>query len=132
MEEEVIALLLNNPGVASRFGDRITYVRTARDGFARPYAVILRVDGVRDYTINAPSGYVASRVQIDVYGDDYTSAKTAARSVIGAINGHKGSDADPFIQGIFIDAERDFGTDDAGEVNPLSRVSIDFIVHHRE
>ncbi len=120
--EELITGILS--GVAS--GRR--YWGKAPQSAARPFLVLTRIDGVRDYTFQGPSGYVASRVQIDCYADTYAAVKTAGRATIAALSGYRSGD----ILGIFVESERDLPAADAGEVNHLFRVSIDVIVHHRE
>lgn len=72
------------------------------------------------------SGYVTSRVQIDVYADTYVSAHGTAQSVVGVLSGYRGGS----IQGIFIDSQRDLTGIERGDPNELYRVSIDAIVHH--
>lgn len=121
MEEAITALL------ALVAGGRRFWVRAPQET-AKPFIVLSRVSGVRDYHLQGASGYVASRVQVDSYADSYTEAKSVARATIDALSGHRGG----AIQGIFIDSERDLPTTDAGEVNQLFRTSVDFIIHHSE
>ena len=121
MEEAITALLA---GVAS--GRR--YWGRAPQSAARPFIVLNRIDGQRSYTTQAPTNHVASRVQVDCYGDTYTSAKGIARAATAVLSGYSGG----IIQGIFVDGERDLPASDAGEVNHLFRVSIDIMVHTGE
>lgn len=127
MEEQLMALLLGAAGVTAFVSDRINW-GTSPQGTSRPFAVLQRVSGQRDYHMQGSSGYVASRVQIDVYSDKYTTTKQAARAVIDALSGHKGG----IFHGIFLDGERDLPAADAGEVTNLFRTSLDFMVHHKE
>jgi hypothetical protein len=127
MEEQLVALLLNAAGATSLLSDRIHW-GTAPQGTLAPYAVLQRIDGARDYHMQGASGYVASRVQIDIYGEKYTVTKKAARAVIAALSGRRGG----IFQGIFLDGERDLPAADAGEVTNLFRTSLDFMVHHKE
>jgi hypothetical protein len=121
MEEAITALLAN---VA---GGRRHWVRAPQDT-ARPFVVLNRISGVRDYHMQGASGYVASRLQVDIYADTHTAAKATARQVRDALSGRRGST----IQGIFLDMERDLPAEDAGAVTHLFRVSLDFNVHHTE
>lgn len=121
MEEALTALL------ASVAGGRRYWTRAPQTA-ARPFVVMNRVDGIRDYHMQGPSGYVASRVQLDAYGDTYTATKAVARSIVSTLSGHSGGD----IQAIFIEGERDLPAADAGDVTNLFRTSIDIIVHHGE
>lgn len=126
MEEQLIALLLGAAGVTALVSDRINW-GTSPQGTARPYIVLHRVSGLHDYHMQGSSGYVASRVQIDVYSEKYTTTKQAARAVIAALSGYKGG----VFQGIFIDSERDLPAVDAGEVSNLFRTSIDIMIHQK-
>lgn len=121
--EEILTTLL-----APVAGGRRYWGRKPQVDPGRPYVIMQRIDGVRDYHMRGPSGYVASRVQIDCYADTYTSAKATARSVRDILSGHRGG----IIQGIFLDGERDLPAADAGEVTNLFRVSLDFIIHSSE
>lgn len=132
MEEALVALLLNAAGVTALVSTRIYWGRAPTklpDGtpLLRPYVVMQRIDGARDYHMQGPSGYVASRVQADFYGETYTSTKKAARAGIAALSGHRGG----IFQGILIDSERDLPAADAGEVTNLFRTSVDIMVHHK-
>ncbi len=122
MEKALTALL------ASVAGGRRYWVRKPQREPARPYVVMQRISGVHDYHLQGPSGYVASRVQIDCYGDTYDSAASTAGAVRGVLSGHRGG----VFQGIFLDGERDLPAADAGEVTNLFRVSLDFMIHHSE
>lgn len=122
-----MALLLNAAGVTALVSTRIYWGRKPQSDPARPYVVLQRVGGTRDYHSQGASGYVASRVQLDVYGDTYTSTKKATRAAITGLSGHRGG----IFQGIFIDSERDLPAADAGEVTNLFRTSVDIMVHHR-
>lgn len=120
MEEALTALL------ASVAGGRRYWVRKPQTDPARPYIVMQRIGGLPDYHMQGPSGYVASRVQIDVYADTFTSAHSTADQVVGLLSGYRDGD----IRGVFVDGLRDLPASDAGEVSHLFRVSIDVIVHH--
>ncbi len=122
MEVELTALL------ASVAGGRRYWVRAPQDLSERPYVVLQRVPKRPNYTMAGASGYVATRVQADVYGLSFTTTKAAADALKAVVSGYAGGS----IQGIFIDAERDLPDADAGDVNKLFRISIDLIIHHGE
>ncbi|KKX28228.1 DUF3168 domain-containing protein [Rhizobium sp. LC145] len=121
MEEALTALL------ATVAGGQRYWVR-APQKVLRPYVLLNRVTGFRDYTNSGASGYVESRVQIDVYADTYTQTKKIARDIIRIMSGYRSG----AIRGIFLDQERDLPASDAGEVTSLFRTSLDFIIHHTE
>lgn len=118
--EEVLTGLL-----ATVAGGRRYWVRAPATA-TRPFIVLNRVNGIRDYHMQGASGYIASRVQIDCYADTYSATKAIARSVISSLSGHSGGS----IQAIFIESERDLPAADAGEVTNLFRNSIDITIHH--
>jgi len=131
MEEALIALL------ASVAGGRRYWVNAPAklpDGslLPKPYVVLNRITGFRDYAMKGATGFVESRVQCDVYGDTYTSAKTTARALVAALSGYRGTVGQTDIQGIMIDTERDLFTADAGDVQRLFRISIDIMIYHGE
>lgn len=121
MEEALTALL------APVAGGRRYWVRAPQSA-ARPFLVLTGIGSPRNYVMQGQSDYIASRVQVDVYGDTYTAAKADARAAIGILSGYRSGS----ILGIFVDSERDLPTADAGEVKHLFRVSIDIIIHHLE
>ncbi|MEW9808597.1 tail completion protein gp17 [Mesorhizobium marinum] len=121
MEEALTALLASVAGGRRHWG-------RAPQAAARPYVVLTRITGIRDYHTRDASGLVESRVQADCYADTYSAAKGIARDVRDAVSGHRAG----IFKGIFIDSERDLPAADAGEVNQLFRVSIDLIIHHGE
>lgn len=120
--EEALTALLASVASGRRYWGRAPQVEP------RPYVVLSRASGVRDYHMQGPSGFVQSRVQIDCYADKYTEAKATGLAVRDALSGYAGGD----IQLIQIDSERDLPAADAGEVTHLFRVSIDLIVSHGE
>jgi hypothetical protein len=127
--EETITGLLASVASGRRYWGRAPQSISADTG---PYLVLSRVDGVRDYQMSGASGYVSSRVQIDVYGKTYTATKTAARAAVAALSGQSLTSTAGVVQGIFVDSERDLPAADAGEVTSLFRTSVDIIVHHEE
>jgi len=113
--------------LASVAGGRRYWGRKPEGTIARPYVVMQRITGVRDYTYGGPTNYVESRVQFDVYADTYVSARDTTNALIAVISGYRGGD----IMGIFIDGQRDMPAAAPGEVSTLYRVTVDAFVHHR-
>ena len=124
MEEAITTLLASVAGGRRYWGRAPQNINIA----SGPFIVLNRIDGVRDYTMASASGYVASRVQVDIYGATYAATKQATRDAIAVLSGHSSGT----IQAIFIESERDLPATDAGEVTHLFRTSVDFIVHHEE
>lgn len=121
MEEAITALL------APVAGGRRHWVR-APQTTPRPYVVMQRIDGLVGYTMKGEAGHTSSRIQLDCYADSYGSAKATARSIKDILSGYRSG----FIQGVFLDSERDLPVSDAGEVNNLFRTTLDIVVHHGE
>ncbi|TDX72601.1 uncharacterized protein DUF3168 [Neorhizobium sp. R1-B] len=121
MEEALTALLA--PAASGR-----RYWGRAPQKATRPFIVMNVIDGVPDYHLQGASGYVSSRVQMDVYADKYTDATGTARLVKALLSGYRGGK----IRGIFIESERSLPVADAGDVTNLFRTSIDITVHHTE
>lgn len=119
MEAELSALLAT--AAPRRF-----WGRAPQAAPQRPYVVLSRVSGVRGYHNQGDDGLVASRVQIDVYGDTYSAVNATANGIVTTLSGYRGGT----IQAVFIDSERDLTGIEGGDPNELFRVSIDLIVHH--
>ncbi len=122
MIEEQITLALASVASGRRY-----WVRAPQDA-PRPHVVLHRVDGVPNYHF-CGRGTVASRVQANCFADTYTAAKQLSRAVVAALDQY--SDPANGIQAILLDSDgRDLPTEDAGAVNYLFAVAIDFSVHH--
>ena len=126
MEEALTTIL------SSVAGGRRYWVRAPQSLSTLPYIVMNRVSGNRDYHLKGASRYVQSRIQVDVYSDSYSSAKTTARAVRDAVSGFAGTVGGVQIQRIYVDSERDLPADDVGEITELFRTSIDLMIHHDE
>lgn len=92
---------------------------------ARPYVVLHLISGVRDYHMQGDDGLVQSRVQIDIYGDNYAAIRGQADAIIGVLSGYRGG----VFRGIFIDSERSLPLE-VGDPSELWRLSIDVMVNH--
>lgn len=126
MEEELRALLLADPALAARCGQRISWV-SREQGSALPALVLLLVSGAEGMTQDGPDDLGQYRVQVDAYAASYSEAKVCARLVVARLNGFGGGMMD-FIEHL---SSRDLpepGTD-AGQM--LFRVSQDFLINHR-
>jgi len=132
MEDSFLALVRADVSVADILGARIHWVRRPQDQDALPACVLQRITGLPGYHTKGPDGLVKSRVQIDVWGETYTSCKAAARSIISAISGYSGEVSGTKFQGIFIDGNRDMPDEDNDANNRLFRVSIDALIWHTE
>ena len=125
--EEALTCILS--GVA---GGRRYWVRAPQSLSIRPYIILNRVSGNRDYHLKSASGYVQSRIQVDIYDETYGGAKGVARAVRDAVSGFAGTIGGGQIQFITVDSERDLPADDVGEITFLYRTSLDLMIHHDE
>lgn len=132
MEEALVAYIIAASGVTALLGTTATrvYWGNAPQNTAKPYVVLTRISGVRDYHQTAASGLVASRVQADCYGLTYASAKGVARALEARLSGYRGTTGGEVFGGIFLDAERDMYDDDSTP-DKLFRTSLDFIIWHQ-
>lgn len=121
MEQELTNLLAS-------VAPRLYWSRAPQKVTERPYVVLSRISGIRDYHTQGPSGHVESRVQVDIYGDSYAAVNAMSHSIVTTLSGHRGGP----IQGIFVDSERDLTGLESSDPNELFRTSIDVIVHHSE
>nr|BDD44654.1 hypothetical protein 5 [Alphaproteobacteria bacterium]BDD46018.1 hypothetical protein 6 [Pseudomonadaceae bacterium]BDD46435.1 hypothetical protein 5 [bacterium] len=128
MEKQLVALLLSAAGLTTLVPENSIEWGRSSQGGALPRIVLQRIDGIRDYHMQGASGYVASRVQIDVYSERYLTTKTIVDAVRALLSGYRGG----IFQGIFLDGERDLPAADAGDVKHLFRTSLDFMIHHKE
>lgn len=128
MEAQITALLSSVAGGRRFWVKAPANYPNPQTLLARPYVVLTRIDGIRNYHMTGPSGYVESRVQVDCYGDTYTSVKSTVIAILAILSGYSGGD----IQAIFVEGERDMPAADTGEVTELFRKTLDLIVHHGE
>lgn len=128
MEEALIAHLLADSGVTALASTRL-YWTIAPSAVAKPFATLLKVDGIRDTPLGGPNGFQQSRVQIDCYGTTFASAKTLARAVETAIAAGRFTVGSIEFQACFLVTERD-GYEDDPSTEDLFRTSLDFITFH--
>lgn len=128
MEEELTALLVTNAEVSARLSGRVYFGRKPQAETSSHYAVLTVISRDRSYDMQGNTGHAAARVQVDVYAATYRDVKTTARVIDGLLSGYRGG----LFQGVFLMAERDLSEMDAGDVNPLFRISSDYMIHYTE
>lgn len=127
--EQIIALLLSTPAVTAIVGNRVR-VLIAKQTDSTPYVVIHRVSDTRGYTYAGNDGLKDVYLQANCivskeHPQAYGLASNLAAALVSALDGYRGG----AIQGIFIEnAGRELATADAGEVNQLIGIAVDFRV----
>jgi hypothetical protein len=87
MEELIRARLLASGGVTSLAGSRVDFGGNPQ-GTANPRVCMWTISDAEGLTISGPDGFSPGRVQVDCYGDTYSSAKALARAVRAALDGY--------------------------------------------
>jgi hypothetical protein len=130
MEEALMTRLLSQSALTALVGAppaaRITWAQRPQ-GSALPAIVLHTISGPRSYTMQGEAGVREARVQADVWGATYSSAKAAARQLMAALSGQRFTG----FQAAFVDTEDDgFERSEAGEA--LYRVRLDFLLWREE
>jgi len=125
VEEELRTLLRSTSSVTSIVGQRIEWVAQPQ-GAALPAIVLNTVSGFDGIHMNGTGPY-EGRVQADCYGLTYTTAKTASRAVIEALNAYRGGGF-LFIQHV---STRDSREGSSNEAERPYRASLDFNITWR-
>jgi hypothetical protein len=130
MIEEAIFTQLNGwAGLSALAEDRI-YPMTAPQNAATPFITYQRISGPRLRSLLGASGQANPRIQIDVYGASYASAKAVAEQVRLALDNFRGTVAGVVIRACSLESDRDLIDPDVDP--PLHRVSHDFTIWHDE
>lgn len=130
MEEQLTNHLLAQAGLTALVGDRITWSRRAQ-GAALPAVVLNIISRTPGYSMEAVSGAVEQRVQVDCWGATYGDARGVARQITESLSGVRVTVAGVNFLGSFKDGDRDSFEQGAGD-EPLYRVNLDFIIWTRE
>jgi len=126
MEEALTTYLLANTALC---GSRVHWMVNPQSVSTFPFMNLSVISSPREYNMAGPEDYTKSRVQIDVWAEKYSTAKTAAREIITALSGYKGTVSGVSFQGVFIDGERDLTGEKAGAEAQLYGVSVDIIIN---
>lgn len=126
MKYALRALLKAAPEVAARAPGGIDWLSRAQAG-GPAFVVLQQISGSRGHTQDGPDGLLSARVQVDCWAPTAREAEQLARAVLAALDGHR----DGAFAGIFHLSSRDdrADLDDGSEAH---RVSMDFMVHHKE
>lgn len=124
MKESLTQRLLAAAPVAAICGDRINWGLNPQ-GSARPCVRLTQVSNPRRYHLKGETNLYAARVQVDCFGDSYTTADALRTAIIADLSA-QGWD---LIRVVFIIDERD-GTH-ATAPNPVFHVITDLRVVYK-
>jgi hypothetical protein len=130
MLPDLIAHILAGPAVASTIGARLRPVQRDQSD-ALPAALINEISRIDDQTMAGPSGYIATRVQIDVFAANASDAIAAAGAIRTRLNGFKGIVGQTRFLGVFPDGQGTSFEDGPTATTRLVRIRLDFQIHHR-
>lgn len=128
MQADFRSILASDANVSALVAERITWGgRPQRDGL--PAIVLTVISDVPTYSNDGDGDLNFHRVQADVYGSSYASARTAANAVNAALTGYQATVGGTNFRAIFKDGDRDMT--EAGENRPeiFNRITLDFLVH---
>lgn len=93
-----------------------------------PAIRIQKISETRVSLMGADSGVVHTRMQVDSYGETYSSARGLADAVRGALKRFRGTSASVVVQDVTLDNEFAVDEDDVD----VYRVQQDYMVHWSE
>lgn len=127
MEEAMISKLLADSGIAALVGNRV-FPGSRPQASALPCIVMNRISGAPVYADDGEIGIEQARMQLDCWGQTFTSAKQVSRAVRGALSAFHGIHGGVNFRFIELDLERDTRETGTDAVAYLFRTSLDFIV----
>jgi len=131
MKQALRSHLLADPDIAALVERRISWASRPRQD-QLPSIALHRVDGVRDYTMAAPSGLVTSRVQVDCWATTNKEADRISTAVRGALSGLRQVIDGVDFQGCFIEVEVDYSEESSAPDELLHRIQTDYLIWHSE
>lgn len=90
IEEAIYWILTNDATVVSLVSTRI-YPNEIPQGKSMPAVSVQQISGVRDHSLDGPSGLVEARFQVNCWEDDYVGARTLAHAARLALNNYSGT-----------------------------------------
>lgn len=127
MEESIIRLLLSDSGLSALVSTRI-HPGSLPQGSTLPAIVMNRISGAPLYTDEGEAGLSQARIQIDCWGETYSSAKQTARAVIACLSAFDGTVGATTFANIMLNAERDLRETGGDAAEYPFRTSLDFSV----
>jgi len=131
MQEDLRTFLLADAAIAGLAGARVVWGERAQ-GSGYPAVVLTRVSGAPYAGVAGVTDLIATRVQADCYALSLAGAAALERAVTARLNGYRGTVGGTAFGGIFLESARDLTAPEiTGDERPV-RISLDFILHHKE
>lgn len=125
MEEALTALLLGHAPLQALVGNRIHWLVQPRHASGFPYVNLTVVSDPRSYHMAGQSGLRKTRVQVDVWAESYSSARSVERVIADFVSGFRGAGSGVNFRGVFIGGARDLTDQTTGEERQVFRISVD-------
>jgi hypothetical protein len=129
LADAIFHRLDNFSGLSSLVTSRI-YRGMAPANPTKPFVVYQHISGSRFQSIGGPVGMAQPRIQIDCYDDTLDGAHAVATQIRFALDGYEGTNASVEITGSTL--LTDFDLIEEGITPALRRVTMDFLISHRE
>lgn len=129
--------LTNNAGVSALVVARVYPAGGVPSSADRPYLTYQKISNVHERHSGGGSGFAHPRIQVDCWADTLGGADELYEAVRSALDNYSGSMGEVgdtvSVSGVFLDGDTEsfFPATDASEKG-LYRVSMDFIIWHRE
>ena len=127
MIEHALRTALIEDATVNGYVDGRAYYSLAPQDVAKPYIVLTRVSGPREYSLDGPTGLYRARFQFSVFSQSYYEAKSiidAIRSVLSGASGQLVEDPADTIGASFLDNELDLYE----EETKLHHIAVDYLV----
>lgn len=131
MQESLRAVLLADAGVAGLVGSRVVWGERAQ-GSGYPAVVLSRISGSPYGAVSGPSDLTLTRIQVDCYDLTLGGAVAVERAVVACLDGYRGVSGETDFASVFIETVRDMPPSEATGGERPYRISLDFMVHHKE
>ena len=127
VEEAVRDKLLSDSAVSALVSERV-YASELPQKPTYPAIIYEHVDSERDFTMEGPSGFVTTTMEIRVYASSYSGVKDLATKIRQVLNGLDDMILGVKILGIFLQNE----SDDFDEDLDVNISILDYSVNHDE
>lgn len=131
IDEALVSILENNPGVASLVGSRI-YPLFARQTAVKPFVIYQRISSERLHSHSGTSGLARPRCQVRCVAGSYSELRSLATAVRVALDGYQGSVGTMRIDAITLENEIDSEDVAADQQANAYSCLLDFFIWHGE